>query len=100
MLVNESGHTFQRIWLSPSDNASWNLDRDIVSREYNGNSYSLPNGWSTEITLADEEISYWDLRVDCDGKKHEWHELDFTNIVQISINSDFIIRFLRASELI
>ena len=96
-LKNDSGITFHEIWLSPSSISKWNRKTDLLSREYNGKSYTLPSGFSTLISFSNvsedrRDYRYWDLRVyDAEGKRHEWNKIDIGTAVEIIIDSEFTL---------
>lgn len=102
-LYNNSGWFFRRIWLSPSGNKKWNPNRDVVM---NGSvNTTVSSGNNTRITFdnvsqARRDVAKWDLRIDAsDGKKHEFHDIPLSQIVEVEIGRNWQISYVWPGEI-
>jgi hypothetical protein len=74
-LVNQTGSTIYSLFVSESDNDSW--EEDVLGEDV------LPNGRRMNVTFSGRRACLWDLRVtDPDDNEVTWTEI---NLCQVSV---------------
>lgn len=80
-LVNDTGYTLDKGFVSPTKADEWG--EDIMGKD------QVPDGKSVKIhfTRAHEEHARWDLKVVfTDGESRYWTDLDLSSISEITIH--------------
>lgn len=79
-LVNDTGVTIDKLYVSPHDSDDW--EEDILGAD------TLPSGETLEIKFnRAEKAPVWDLRIeDSKGNSIEWESLNLLEISKITLN--------------
>ena len=105
-ILNESGSSITRIYLSPSWEESFDPDRHLVTRGRGGTPTMIANGGSEKITFGNVCTDYrnsamWDMYVVCaDGRKGMWRRIDLSEVMAVRIDRNLSVRTFTALELL
>ena len=81
-LVNDTGYTIDKVFISPSKQEKWG--EDVM-----GPNDTVPDGKSVHIRFSreHEKDAKWDLKIEfTDGEYRYWTDLDLTSISEITIH--------------
>lgn len=81
-LVNDTGYTIDKVFISPSKQEAWG--EDVM-----GPNDQVPDGKSVHIRFSreHEKDSKWDLKIEfTDGEYRYWTDLDLTSISEITVH--------------
>ena len=83
-LVNRSGFTISKIFLSPYEVANWNRDHYEISENF-----PVIVGEKVDVSTEDLGYRFWNVRVALDdGRQWEYHNVDLSSIKWFSVNVD------------